>query len=244
MTKEWFKNWFDSPYYHILYHQRNDAEAELFIDNLLAYLQPEPEVSFLDIACGRGRHAIYLNKKGFSVTGVDLSESNTLFAQEFQQENLHFFVHDMRNALTGESFNTIFNLFTSFGYFDTFDDHLLALKQFNRSAKPNGTLVLDYFNTTKIMKNLAPTAHKTIQGIDFSIAKEVLNNQIVKTIAFSDKGINYSFKEQVKAFFMADFEKLFAQSGWIIEDCFGDYELNPFDEERSDRLIFICKKAL
>jgi hypothetical protein len=121
---------------------------------------------------------------------------------------------------------------------------LLALKQFNRSAKPNGTLVLDYFNTTKIMKNLAPTAHKTIQGIDFSIAKEVLNNQIVKTIAFSDKGINYSFKEQVKAFFIADFEKLFAQSGWIIEDCFGDYELNPFDEERSDRLIFICKKAL
>ena len=96
MTKEWFKNWFDSPYYHLLYHQRNDVEAELFIDNLLAYLQPEPEASFLDIACGRGRHAIYLNKKGFSVTGVDLSESNILFAQEFQQENLHFFVHDMR----------------------------------------------------------------------------------------------------------------------------------------------------
>jgi len=244
MVKEWFKNWFDSPYYHILYHQRNDAEAELFIDNLLAYLQPEPEASFLDIACGRGRHAIYLNKKGFSVTGVDLSESNILFAQEFQQESLHFFVHDMRKAFTGESFDTIFNLFTSFGYFDTFEDHVLALQQFNRSAKPNSILVLDYFNTTKIMKNLAPTAHKSIQGIDFSIVKEVLNDRIVKTIAFSDKGINYSYQERVQAFLKADFEKLFAQSGWIIEDCFGDYELNPFDEVHSDRLIFICKKAL
>ena len=244
MTKEWFKNWFDSPYYHLLYHQRNDVEAELFIDNLLAYLQPEPEASFLDIACGRGRHAIYLNKKGFSVTGVDLSESNILFAQEFQQENLHFFVHDMRKAFTGESFDIIFNLFTSFGYFDTFEDHVLALQQFNRSAKPNSILVLDYFNTTKIMKHLAPTAHKSIQGIDFSIAKEVLNDRIVKTIAFSDKGINYSYQERVQAFLKADFEQLFVQSGWVIEDCFGDYELNPFDEVNSDRLIFICKKAL
>ncbi len=189
MTKEWFKNWFDSPYYHLLYHQRNDAEAELFIDNLLAYLHPEPAANFLDIACGRGRHAIYLNKKGFSVTGVDLSESNILFAQEFQQENLHFFVHDMRNAFTGESFDTIFNLFTSFGYFDTFEDHVLALKQFNRSAKPNGILVLDYFNTTKIMKQLAPTAHKTIQGIDFSIAKEVLNDRIVKSYLLKVAGL-------------------------------------------------------
>ncbi len=244
MTKEWFKNWFDSPYYHILYHQRNDAEAELFIDNLLAYLQPEPQASFLDIACGRGRHAIYLNKKGFSVTGVDLSESNILFAQEFQQENLHFFVHDMRNAFIGESFNTIFNLFTSFGYFDTFEDHVLALQQFNRSAKPNAALVLDFFNTAIIMKNLAPIEHKTVQGIEFSITKEVLNEQLIKTIAFSDKGDNYSFQERVHAFLPSNFEQLFAQSGWVIEDRFGDYELNPFDEERSDRLIFICKKAL
>ncbi|MFM6954750.1 MAG: class I SAM-dependent methyltransferase [Sphingobacteriaceae bacterium] len=244
MTKEWFKNWFDSPYYHTLYHQRNDAEAELFIDNLLAYLHPEPEASFLDIACGRGRHAIYLNKKGFCVTGIDLSESNILFAQEFQQANLNFFVHDMREAIAGESFDTIFNLFTSFGYFDSFEDHVRALQQFNRSAKANGVLVLDYFNTAKIMKHLAPIEHTTIQGIKFRIAKEVLNNQVVKTITFSDKGDNYSFQERVKAFLPADFEKLFAQSGWIIEDRFGDYELNPFDEQASDRLIFICKKAL
>ncbi len=94
------------------------------------------------------------------------------------------------------------------------------------------------------MKHLAPTAHKSIQGIDFSIAKEVLNDRIVKTIAFSDKGINYSYQERVQAFLKADFEQLFVQSGWVIEDCFGDYELNLFDEVQSDRLIFICKKAL
>jgi SAM-dependent methyltransferase len=244
MTKEWFKNWFDSPYYHILYHQRNDAEAELFIDNLLAYLHPEPEANFLDIACGRGRHAIYLNRKGFAVTGIDLSESNILFAQEFQQENLHFFVHDMRNALTGESFDTIFNLFTSFGYFDSFEDHVLALQQFKKSAKPNGVLVLDYFNTAKIIRHLAPIEHKTIQGIEFSITKEVLNEQLIKTITFSDKGEDYSFQERVQAFLPSDFEQLFMQSGWNIEDRFGDYELNPYDEQDSDRLIFICKKAI
>lgn len=243
MTKEWFLDWFDSPYYHTLYHQRNDAEAELFIDNLVAYLHPDTDASFLDIACGRGRHAIYLNKKGFSVTGIDLSESNILFAQEFQQSDLHFFVHDMRKPFIGNSFDTVFNLFTSFGYFDSWKDHVLALQQFHQSTKTNGVLVLDYFNTQKIMNQLAPTAHKHVQGIDFILRKQVQDGKIVKSIDFEDKGQKYSFQERVQAFLPTDFEALFAESGWRIEDRFGDYELNPFDAEHSDRLIFICKKA-
>ena len=62
--KKWFENWFDSPYYHILYQNRNDDEAKFFIDNLCAYLKPSLNDTLLDVACGRGRHAIYLNKKG------------------------------------------------------------------------------------------------------------------------------------------------------------------------------------
>ena len=84
MPKKWFQNWFNSPYYHILYHQRNDEEAEFFIDNLCAYLKPGADSNLLDIACGRGRHSVYLNKKGYDVTGIDLSVSNVKFAQQFE----------------------------------------------------------------------------------------------------------------------------------------------------------------
>ena len=60
---EWFKDWFDSPYYHILYKDRNFDEAEQFINNLLTFLKPETNSRFLDLGCGKGRHSVFLNKK-------------------------------------------------------------------------------------------------------------------------------------------------------------------------------------
>lgn len=243
MPRKWFQNWFSSPYYHILYHQRNDAEAEFFIDNLCAYLKPGINSRLLDIACGRGRHSVYLNKKGYDVTGIDLSQSSIKFAQQFENESLHFYVHDMRHLFYINYFDIALNLFTSFGYFETEKDHIIALKTFRKSLKKNGILVLDYFNSAKIMKHLTQQEVKHADGIDFYISKKVENGKIIKSISFEHKNKDFSFKEEVKAFTISDFERMFEKSGFEILNYFGDFSLNPFDESRSDRLIFICRKA-
>jgi len=243
MPKKWFQNWFSSPYYHILYHQRNDEEAEFFIDNLCAFLKPAENFRLLDIACGRGRHSVYLNKKGYDVTGIDLSNASIKFAQQFENENLQFYVHDMRNAFYINYFNIAFNLFTSFGYFESEKDHVNALKAFNKSLKKSGILVLDYFNSEKIVRNLAHQEVKHVDGIEFYITKKVANGKIIKSISFEHKNKDFSFKEEVKAFSKSDFEKMFEKSGFKVLNHFGDYALNPFDEIKSDRLIFICQKT-
>jgi SAM-dependent methyltransferase len=242
MPKKWFQNWFNSPYYHILYHRRNDEEAEFFIDNLCAFLKPKPEVKLLDIACGRGRHSVYLNKKGYDVTGIDLSNTNIKFAQQFEKESLQFYIHDMRNSFYINYFDIAFNLFTSFGYFETEKDHLKALWAFNKSLKKTGILVLDYFNSEKIIRHLSHQEVIHVDGIDFHISKKVENGKIIKNIAFEHKNKSFSFNEEVKAFKKNDFEAMFLKSGFEVLSHFGDYSLNPFDEEKSDRLIFICKK--
>ena len=59
----WFANWFDSPYYHTLYKNRDEREAQVFIDNLINYLQILKGSKLIDIACGKGRHAKYFNQK-------------------------------------------------------------------------------------------------------------------------------------------------------------------------------------
>jgi SAM-dependent methyltransferase len=243
MPKKWFQNWFSSPYYHILYHQRNDEEAEFFIDNLCAFLKPAENFRLLDIACGRGRHSVYLNKKGYDVTGIDLSNASIKFAQQFENENLQFYVHDMRNSFYINYFNIAFNLFTSFGYFETEKDHVNALKAFNKSLKRSGILVLDYFNSEKIVRNLAHQEVKHVDGIDFYITKKVANGKIIKSISFEHKSKDFSFKEEVKAFSKSDFERIFEKSGFKVLNHFGDYALNPFNEIKSDRLIFICQKS-
>lgn len=243
MAAKWYQNWFNSPYYHILYHQRNDAEAEFFIDKLCLYLNPKPEARMLDIACGKGRHSIYLNKKGYDVTGIDLSYSSIKHAKQFENEKLRFFQHDMRNLFFINYFDVAFNLFTSFGYFESDRDNINALKSFRKSLKKDGILVLDYFNSQKIINNLTEKEVKTIDGIDFNISKKVKTGRIIKSIEFEDKDRKQRFQEDVKAFSLADFERIFKLSGFKINEYFGNYSLDPFDEKHSDRLIFICSKA-
>ena len=242
MQRKWFQYWFNSPYYHILYSQRNDEEAEFLIDNLISYLKPAADSRVLDIACGRGRHATYLQKKGFDVTGIDLSEQNIKFAQQFEQKHLHFFVHDMRKLFYINYFDLSLNLFTSFGYFDTEKDNVNSLKSFRKGLKDDGVMVIDYFNTIKIMKNLTAQEVKTMEGIEFSIKKFVSDGKIIKHINFEHKGKDFAFEERVKAFTLEDFERMLSKSGLRLVEKFGDYALNPFDEVKSERLILICKK--
>lgn len=243
MAKEWFYDWFNSPYYHLLYHKRDDAEAQYFIDNLLSKLHIPLHSKLLDIACGRGRHAIYLNAHGYDVTGIDLSVENIRFAKQFENDTLRFFVHDMRELSYNRYFNVAFNLFTSFGYFATDDQHIGSLINFHNALKTGGLLILDYFNIHTILPNMMANDVKKIEDIEFHIHKTVNENKIIKTISFDHRNDRYSFKEIVNAFTEADFMRFFKQSGFEIISTFGSYGMDRFDAERSDRLIFICKRS-
>jgi len=118
----WFANWFDSPYYHLLYKNRDEKEAQVFIDNLMTHLQIPKGSKLLDIACGKGRHASYFNKKGMDVVGVDLSFNSINTAKKNENATLKFEVLDMRKAFKSNEFDIVTNLFTSFGYFEKDED--------------------------------------------------------------------------------------------------------------------------
>ena len=84
----WFKEWFNTTYYHQLYFKRDDKEAADFIDKLITHLKPAHGSLMLDVACGKGRHSIQLSGKGFDVTGIDLSEDSIMEALKNENEEL------------------------------------------------------------------------------------------------------------------------------------------------------------
>src|SRR6478672_4804570 len=136
----WFESWFGSPYYRILYQHRDELEAEAFVDHLMDYLQPLPGSRMVDIACGEGRFSIELAERGYDVTGIDLSHQSIEHAKAHENDNLHFYVHDMRMPFYINYFDYAFNFFTSFGYFAHARDHQLAAKSFAAGLKKNGLL--------------------------------------------------------------------------------------------------------
>nr|WP_242922227.1 class I SAM-dependent methyltransferase [Pontibacter liquoris] len=239
---EWFSTWFDSPYYHILYHNRDASEARQFIDKLLAYLHPKPHEKILDLACGKGRHSVYLSQKGYDVTGIDLSEQSIAYAKQFEREHLHFAVHDMREVYQPETFDFILNLFTSFGYFDNETENVVALVAATQSLKHGGKLVIDFMNTDQTIAGLITEEEKVVEGITFKIHRGVEHGFIVKTIRFTDQGRDYCFQERVRALREEDFLEYFQMTQLRLVEVFGDYNLNAYDRDKSERMIFVLKK--
>lgn len=236
----WFATWFDTPYYHILYKDRNDEEAQLFMDNLTHYLNLPEDAHILDLACGKGRHAKYLNSLGYKVTGVDISPSSIKEANLFANEKLDFKVHDMREPV-GNQYDAVFNLFTSFGYFDNPDDNVKTLVAIKESLNEYGFGVIDFLNADYIIENLVPQETKSVDGIDFHITRKVENGRIIKQIKFSDAGQDFCFQEEVSALRLSEFEKMMEEAGIYLLDVFGDYKLRKFFKNDSERLIMIFK---
>ena len=238
----WFVSWFDSPYYHLLYKNRDKKEAESFIDNLVSYLNISSGKKLIDIACGKGRHASYFNKKGMNVVGIDLSNNSISDAKKDENQTLRFAVHDMREVFKEDEFDVATNLFTSFGYFERDEDEQKAINAMALNLKKDGIVIIDFMNAKKIIGNLVKSEKKIIEGITFTINRSIEKKYIIKDIKFSINEKDHQFRERVKALSLTDFTNFINNAGLKIIDIFGNYKLEKFDVTSSDRLILICKK--
>jgi len=241
MTKEhpkWFQSWFDTSYYHILYKQRDYKEAEAFIKNIVTYLNLNKADSILDLACGKGRHSIFLNSLGYDVTGLDLSKNSIEHAKTNESESLHFEVHDMRDVYETQ-FEIVLNLFTSFGYFQEEMDNFKVIQTIKSCLKQNGIGVIDYMNSPLVIDNLIAHNSYESDGIKFELKRNYKDGFITKNIEVNDDGNSFHFEEKVRAFTFQDFETMLSNAGLHLLDCFGSYKLEPFNNKTSERLILI-----
>ncbi len=242
-SEDWFATWFETDYYHTLYKYRDKAEAEHFIQQLLTELEAPKGSVVLDLACGKGRHSITLNELGMNVLGADLSANSIKQANDYSKEGLEFIVHDMREVIEGRKFDYIFNLFTSFGYFDDKSENQEVIDAMATMLKPNGKLVIDFLNAHKVIDELIANERKSIDGIEFQISREYNGSHILKHIRFEDKGKSFHFTERVQALKLEDFSQFLSAAGFEIIRTFGDFDLRPYEEQTSSRLIIIAKRT-
>lgn len=240
--EKWFKNWFDTKYYHLLYSNRDQEEARLFIEKLVVELRLGKQAKILDVACGKGRHSMQLSSFGYDITGIDLSEQSIQYAKDFERPNLHFYVHDMREVFKKNTFDLCLNLFTSFGYFLKKDENQKAITAMSGNLKRKGLLLLDYLNVQKALRTIPAQNIINKRGIEFHIEKREWKNFIRKTIRFDVDGEQREYHEYVKIITKDDFYGYFDNAGLEVKEVFGNYQLEAFDEKASERLIFLAEK--
>jgi SAM-dependent methyltransferase len=246
-------DWFDSPLYHKLYAHRDEAEAAAFIEQLSKYLGLQSE-RVVDVACGKGRHARHLAQllPLAEILGLDLAANSILSASLANTlPNCSYAVHDMQQPLAPKSgdFDLILNLFTSFGYFENDAAHQAIIANWAVALRPKGRLLIDFINAEKAILNLVGETETTIDEHYFMMRRRVENGYIIKDIGvyaaqpMSERPqTSQHFQERVRAFGLADFERMATAVGLRLTAVFGDYQLGEFSKKDSPRLIMIFEK--
>lgn len=239
--QEWFAQWFNTSYYHTLYGHRDETEAHAFLSALVKQLAIPAGSPVIDVACGNGRHSRALHALGLQVTGIDLSSESIAIANAKGPAAIQYHVQDMRHSMPAGPYMAAFNLFTSFGYFDNPAEDLLALQQIRASMQPGGLFIQDYLNGLPLLPCL-PQSEKISKGNTlFDIYKHHREPFICKEIKVHDEGATHSYHEQVRVFSHEKLAALHEKAGFRVRTICGDYQLSPFDAERSPRIILISE---
>jgi SAM-dependent methyltransferase len=240
----WFEEWFDSPLYEKLYANRDEEEAQRLIRFLEETLSLHTCSRILDLGCGRGRHALALARKGYQVTGIDLSEQAIKTAREKAEESslkdVLFQVRDMRDPLP-RAFDAVLNLFTTFGYFPDDRENDQVLDSVVQMLKPEGIFVLDYLNAPKVRTSFTPAESGQFQQIDYMIKRYLKNGAIHKDITFREEstGEEKIYSERVKLYDLDWFRQEMDQRNLKIDHVYGDYDGSAYEPDSSSRLLII-----
>lgn len=250
--KEWYKAWFNSPFYHKLYFEHDEEEAKKVILRLLDYFKLQAGSRILDIACGRGRHSRFLATQKFDVTGIDLSFDSIEYARQFiekdsigEKENLHFYQHDMRLPMWANYFDLALNFFTSFGYFASRREHDDAIRTIANSLKPGGYLLFDYLNAHYVEERLVHDEIKTLGETKYEFHRWMDGDHFYKKIIVTDPSLDSpkEFTEKVAKLSLGDFTDMLSFQNLQVTDVFGDYHLNGYDVRKTPRMIVIGRKV-
>ena len=196
------------------------------------------------MGCGRGRHARIFARRGYQVTGVDLSEEAIAEARERTSEDgldVTFVQGDMRDPLCDGCADGVVNLFTTFGYFKDDDENERALRAMTTALRPGGWFLQDFLNAPQVIDSLRPSDTRTVNGITIKQRRWIEDARINKEITLTRNGDTESYRESVRLFTIDDLRRMYANVGLDLQATYGDYDGAPHTED-SPRLLLYARK--
>jgi len=219
---EWFKQWFGEEYLE-LYAHRDEAEAERAVNLLQRVLPWQAGWRVLDVGCGAGRHARALEAASARCYGLDLSAS--LLQRARQVTNAPLIRADMRALpIRPRSMDLTVNLFTSFGYFEHDNEHVVALQEMASTVRKGGWFVLDFLHAPTVRSGLVPGPRPLGSG---STGERRLSRDgrfVCKIVKLAD---GRHLEERVRLFGPGELEALLTSAGVRVVHEFGDYNGGP-----------------
>ena len=244
----WYEEWFWSDAYTRVYDHRDEEEAERLVDLIEREITPALNAHILDIGCGRGRHAHALARRGYRVTGIDLSEAaieeaRATAADEGLDATTTFRVSNMRTPACEACADGVVNLFTSFGYFEEDAENERALAAMATALRPGGWLLQDFLNAPVVAESLGASEHETEGGRTIHQDRWIEDGRVIKEITIEHADETETFRESVRLFTVHDFKEMYLSVGLELVSLFGNYDGGNYKPEESPRLLLYARKS-
>lgn len=139
---------YSAEFYDLIYKEKNYEKETTFIEDIFkAFTKPK---SILEIGCGTGNYTKILHRKGYEMTGLDISENMVKVARK--KCTCKFVVGDMRNVSLSDRFDACIALFAVMGYVTENSEIEIALNNIHRHLKPNGLFIFDVWNGLAVLR--------------------------------------------------------------------------------------------
>ncbi len=244
---EWWEIFFDENWGRLGFEPIEQEKTERETDFIVNALDLKKNERVLDLACGVGRHSLELARRGYKhVVGLDFTQAylkQAIVKAKHEGLNVGFVRGDMRDIPFEDELDTIFNFFTSFGYFEKREDDERTIESIARALKKGGRFLIDLINRDWIIRNFAKRGWSEYEG-------EFILRDLSFDLATSTQHGSWTFvtentiskrKMQLRMYSLHEMIDLFERNGLEFCQAWGNIEKEPLTWNHN-RLIVLAKK--
>lgn len=216
-------------------------------DQVLALAGVAPGARVLDMACGPGRHAVELARRGYRVVGVDRTASYLAAASEACAEHglaVELVEADMRGFVRPAAFELALSLFTAFGYFEDPDEDRLVAANLHASLAPGGVLVMELMGREVLTRIFVGHDWTDLGDGRFLLQERRLARDLTwidNRWILIDQGRCYERRAGHRLYSGSELARLLSEVGFAEVSLFGGLDGSPYDLE-AKRLVLVARK--
>ncbi|MDR2182242.1 MAG: class I SAM-dependent methyltransferase [Treponema sp.] len=255
-TPEWFNDEnFWERFAPIMFDGRHWEEVPAVADGItrLARLPlygddaPRAAPRCLDLCCGFGRIGLELARRGFSVSGVDITEAYLAAGREdaaAEQLDVTFIKADVRSFCQKEAFDIALNCYSAFGYFaDRAGDRRLV-QNAHDSLAAGGTFFIETQGKETAVRDFIPGEWFFRAGLYVLTSYRVVDSwdALENTWRlFNDNGMVAEKTFTCRLYSASELRGLLLDAGFTGVEIYGDWDESPYDE-KAKKLIVLGRK--
>jgi SAM-dependent methyltransferase len=165
---DWYDGFFEGDWLDVIALSISPERTSAQVDFLVERLGLEAGARVLDLACGHGRIALELARRGYRVTGLDLSPRSLEHARagaDRERLEVEWVQADMREIPAGARFDGVVNIFTAFGYFADEEENERVLEGVARALVPGGRFLIDTINLLALARRYRERGWEDHDGV-------------------------------------------------------------------------------